>query len=71
MSQLAVTMIAFLAAAVAVNALLYGVVTWVYFRDKHRVDPPKPDAYAPRFVGSPFSEEPISDTERRELDRAA
>ena len=31
----------FIVIAIVVNVVIYGGMTWAYFRDKHRVDPPK------------------------------
>lgn len=59
-------MVWFLVMLLVINVLTYGVVTWVYFRDKHRVDPPKPDRG--RAVPSPFD---LPDEDHRELRRAA
>jgi hypothetical protein len=38
--------VVFLAAALLVNLVTYGGMTWVYLADKHRVDPPKPEGHA-------------------------
>lgn len=40
-----------LVGAVVINIVIYVGVTWVYFVDKHRVDPPKQDVPAARVPG--------------------
>jgi hypothetical protein len=57
------SMLVFVAAAAAVNLVMYGGIASAYFADKHRVDPPKPGtAPAPAAAGQP---------DHRELARAA
>lgn len=68
----------FLGMVLFINALTYGGVSMLYFRDKHRVLPPKRAAVELARV-SPFSigteddgaGDDESDGDRRRLDRAA
>jgi len=45
------TVLVFLIGAIAVNVIIYGGMSLVYFRDKNRVDPPRATT-APRSVTS-------------------
>lgn len=39
------TMILFMLMAVFVNVLTYAGIAWIYFNDKHRIDPPKTNVH--------------------------
>lgn len=45
------TVLVFLIGAIAVNVIIYGGMSFVYFQDKNRIDPPRA-ATAPRSATS-------------------
>lgn len=62
------TILVFLVGALVMNLVVYGGVTWVYFADKHRMDPPRRDES--RAPGLPAAATEQSESSKR-LSRAA